>query len=630
MTKQIIICLIQLSISSLTIGKNISAVELTKLNESAFSMININIDSGVLLAEQVKELALSNGYNSIAANSSYILGYLDEYQGKFDRATINYFECLRYVEGDESTYGVYIKVASLMNIGRIFYLHHLYTESIKYHKRGLEIANKYKRDQLICWLNYNLAMAYNKTGNYTAAIELLFESLKYAEKVDDYEELVKINRLLGLIFHEIGDFDKSREYYLQIFQYKGRVENFEEFAGRSSHNIGFTYFEERDFEKAEEYYNKAIMYRRKGGLEQDNFISYMDLGEMYLIQGLYKNAKSNYSNALNLGLDIYKDPDKFKIYKQLSRLHSELGNMEEFLKYDSIYEQHLEQYSQSKEQLLKTEQQFNLRMMMEQHEQVLASTQQTIAQQRTIMWLGGLLALMVVIFVSYFLWQQYLRRKRLAIDTSNQLMISELKALRSQINPHFLFNALHSIQNYVVTNDKASAEGYLNDFSRLMRNTLEHSDKMTIPVAEEVSSLELYIRMEQLRSDFKFDYEIKVDEQIDVYTTHIPAMVIQPFVENAIWHGLVPMEKRGKLEVSIEQDGDDIKIIVKDNGVGYSSTDLRENAHGKHQSAGMRLITERIGLLTNYFRQTFHLMVRSRDEGFSGTLVELRVPGDLI
>ncbi|MCR9251239.1 MAG: tetratricopeptide repeat protein [bacterium] len=400
-----------------SIGKGFSKEEIRSLNESARLIIASDPDSAILLAEKAKHLALSNDLKSVAANSCYLLAYIDEFRGKLDKAAINYFECLRYIDGDESKQGVYLKVASLMNIGRIFYIHHQYTESIEYHKKGLEFAHKFKRDKLISGLNYNIAMSYKESGNYVEAVELLFEASRYAEKIDDYDKLIQIHRLLGLIFHEIEEFDRSREHYLNIFQFQGKVDGFDDYAGRSCHNIAFTYFEEGNFDKAEEFYLKAIDYRQDGSFASSNFISHMDLGELYLIQKDFTKSEEHYLKALQLDLDLGKDPDKFKIYKQLSTLYGFLGDAKKFAEYNTKYTECLEKHLKTSEELAQMDQQYNIQLVTQRYFELVESQKRMAALKKY----GGFAVAGILSFILIFLIVSRIRKTRLKKSLEQEL-----------------------------------------------------------------------------------------------------------------------------------------------------------------------------------------------------------------
>ena len=137
-----------------------------------------------------------------------------------------------------------------------------------------------------------------------------------------------------------------------------------------------------------------------------------------------------------------------------------------------------------------------------------------------------------------------LRQSRKRSEKNKQRLMSELKVLRTQMNPHFTFNTLSSIQNYITKNDNDAAIDYLSKFGKLLRSILENTKKTTIPVNDEITALKLYLDLEKLRMNGKFDYEIAIDPEIDADYDQIPSMLIQPYVENSIWHGFSNLEKK--------------------------------------------------------------------------------------
>ncbi len=174
----------------------------------------------------------------------------------------------------------------------------------------------------------------------------------------------------------------------------------------------------------------------------------------------------------------------------------------------------------------------------------------------------------------------------------------ELSALRSQMNPHFIFNCLNSIKLYTVENDSFTASEYLTKFSRLIRLVLENSRKDKVELHSELESLRLYIEMEAMRFKEKLQYSIT--ENIDTSYTEIPPLLIQPYVENAIWHGLMHKESGGNLHVVVDKgDADDlIKISITDDGIGRAkAAELKSKSAVKQKSFGMRVTSERIALI---------------------------------
>jgi ligand-binding sensor domain-containing protein len=188
-------------------------------------------------------------------------------------------------------------------------------------------------------------------------------------------------------------------------------------------------------------------------------------------------------------------------------------------------------------------------------------------------------------------------RKEEARQTAINKQIAEIRmtALRGQMNPHFIFNSLNSIQHFITTRDKEEALNYLSKFSKLIRKILENSRENTVSVINELQLLELYIQLEQLRFSNKFDYHIAVDEKIDMENTEIPPLLIQPYIENAILHGLVNKNDKGDLWLSLERNNGLLVCKIEDNGVGRARA--QEIEHGKvsrHKSLGIKVTEERI------------------------------------
>jgi LytS/YehU family sensor histidine kinase len=222
-------------------------------------------------------------------------------------------------------------------------------------------------------------------------------------------------------------------------------------------------------------------------------------------------------------------------------------------------------------------------------------------QINTVVWL----ALIPILIAFAFMTFVFYRRKREAFfkQTEAELKLSkaevEIKALKAQINPHFIFNCMNSIHHYMHKNDIKKAGDYLIKFSQLIRMVLENSSRDTITLKEDLHALRLYIQLEQMRLENRFDFEITVDESINQDNCEVPALLIQPFVENAIWHELTKVEEQGQLTVSIMKKDEGVLCIVRSNGTGRTqqpiSTTLTDGI--TKTSMGMALISERLDLI---------------------------------
>ncbi len=210
--------------------------------------------------------------------------------------------------------------------------------------------------------------------------------------------------------------------------------------------------------------------------------------------------------------------------------------------------------------------------------------------------------------------------------------IAELKltALQAQMNPHFIFNSLNSINWYILKNKPTEASLFLTKFSKLVRLILDNSRNLTIPLDKELEALRLYLDLESMRFEDTFDYEIQADESIDQEEVLIPPLILQPFVENAIWHGFMNKSSKGHLVIQIYPESGHLKCIVQDDGIGRrASLRLKKDQDPRYESKGMKLTTDRIRLLhKNYLKDDMIRVIDLVDQHGEaiGTRVEVMLP----
>lgn len=235
--------------------------------------------------------------------------------------------------------------------------------------------------------------------------------------------------------------------------------------------------------------------------------------------------------------------------------------------------------------------------------------------------------LMIILFV-------YLRIQRLRaqeqLRLNYRIAMVKQEALAAQMDHHFTFNSLNSIQRYITDNDKNSAIRYISRFGQLLRRTLDHARKNYLTIEEELSTLDLYLTLEQLRTKDRFVYEINTDPSVDIYNTEIPTNLLQPYIENAIWHGIMPLEDRqGKIRVSFSIQNHILTCTIEDNGIGRKkSAELRAMSQLKHTSKGMDLILERIETLNTLDHTQISISIFDLEE-FStqtGTRIVVTMP----
>ena len=235
---------------------------------------------------------------------------------------------------------------------------------------------------------------------------------------------------------------------------------------------------------------------------------------------------------------------------------------------------------------------------------------------------GLLFVILIVVYIKY-------REKN--IKEKNKLLLLEQKLLRSQMNPHFIFNSLTSIQSFIFENNPIEAGSYLSKFSELIRSILYNSREEYISLEREIKTLENYIEMQQLRYDNKFDFEIDIDPKIDVEMIAVPPMLAQPFIENSIEHGIKHIDRRGFISIKYSLSDDSIILIIEDNGIGVeASKKLKDNKAQEHKSLAIIITKERMGILNRKRKKKSYSMhmdeIVSENNIVKGTRTKFIIP----
>ena len=200
-----------------------------------------------------------------------------------------------------------------------------------------------------------------------------------------------------------------------------------------------------------------------------------------------------------------------------------------------------------------------------------------------------------------------------------------LQSLRREMNPHFIFNSLNSVNHFIATNNELEANQYLTKFSKLMRGVMENSTEDFIPFQQELDLLQNYLALEKTRFADKFDYEVEVDENLNMQNLQVPGMLVQPFLENAIWHGLRYRTDKGFFKLNFEKDESFLKVIIEDNGIGIEESKKQKTAHQKtREGRGMKNTLERIQLLNDLYKKEITCSVKDKENN-GGVLVIIKI-----
>ncbi|MCB0463635.1 MAG: tetratricopeptide repeat protein [Flavobacteriaceae bacterium] len=535
-----------------------------------------------------------NSHTKMAAVLNAI-GICQMYLSDYQRALETYLKSLKIYEINEMSESTEAAIC-LGNIGLIYNrMGKNLKLGIQYHERALKIhkanGNKFNEANTIS----NMANAYDDLKQPEKAIELQQQAYILFEEVGSKRGMANALTNIGIAYTKI-DYNKTLEHL------KRTLPIYEEIDDKYGQTIVLQYLGEallnlpetkNNLLESENYLRRGIAISRDAGYLQAESDMNNLFAELYTKKKDYKNAYSYKIEAVKL--------------------------------HDSIMSQeNLEQITRLEEQYKYEKKEADIKIQYEK-EQALAQAE--IERQKLIKTgyvLGGSL-LLVFIGIGVFFY----KRRRDAIDKQHEaeykatVAETELKALRAQMNPHFIFNSLNSIGDYISKNDTSKAKTYLSKFAKIMRQTLEHSNENEISLEEDLNLLENYMQMENQRLGGKLTYSINVDQHIDKEAVLVPPMILQPFVENSIWHGISKKEGSGSISITIKKENNMLLCIVEDDGSGIQEDE--NTLMNQKKSLGQNITQKRIEIINKNKNTKGNVTVQNKANG-QGVKVEVRLP----
>lgn len=562
------------------------------------------------------------------ARSLTTLGEIYQYHRQYDLAIANYQEAL-------DTYETF---QTLLLLGKAYVLSQGFDPAISLLERevGRTGLVPYQRLELY----ETLGDAYRGKGQTAPAVSYYQQALTIAEKNQIAPKVPDLNSKIADAY-DAADRTREAEAYYGNSLREAEAQN----PARAV----------QESEKVADFYSKRSRYPEEIALRKQSLekLKSLDLpadqlspdsittqglnykiGRAYIAQARYEEAIPFLSESIeeaNIQGDLVVQKDATR---KLSELYRDRGDSEKALDLyqqyvalvDTLYirkEQELARAARFSREMASSQNRIN---SLEQERELgqskydLALAEQRLtreinARQRMIIY--SLVFGILLTGLAAFFYYRSNRQKELA----NHLLA--LKGLRSQMNPHFIFNALNSVNHYIARNDERSANRYLSDFSQLMRTVLDNSEKDFIPLSEELELLGLYLKLEHARFPDKFDYTIDVAPTVDTETYQIPPMLLQPYLENAVWHGLRYKEEKGRLDLAIRPVSEGVlSITITDDGVGRKrSAALKTRNQKKQKSKGMGNIRRRIEILNHMYGDRITVSVYDAQPDGSGTRV---------
>lgn len=607
------------------------------------------------LIEEALLMALRQNNLDAQAASYNLLGDLNFYLKQYDLAAANYQRALFLYE---RTSNIQQQLKMLLLSGRSYEEANDLDKALESYRAYVKLGDSSKisstkkrvkseyssKDKVIA------GSALDEMEEVRLAIsEILIKQKKYSESVAELNDVAEsadtiqypeksliINDKLGAAYREQDMDDEAAEFYNRNRSTAIKLNKPREEAKATS-NLADIYDDTEMTDEALALRNRSIEIY---SLRRDS----VDLAEQYLARGKLEkklNRPSEAENSFKLALEYSEEGGDKQVesetYNEISNLEEQRGNLKKALEYSKKYvalldaafkerQEELEQTLQLNSSLIQQQNRIDL---LEKNEEINDKTIEVLRANETIteksatnqrLLIYGLLIVILLLSISGYLMYNNMQKKRVA----NQLLA--LKSLRSQMNPHFIFNALNSVNHYISQQDERAANKYLSDFSRLMRNVMENSQKDFISLSSEIEIIKLYLQLEHNRFSEKFDYQLEVDESLDKENIQIPPMLVQPYVENAIWHGLRYMDRKGNLSVKYSLQEESMRITVEDDGIGRKrSLELKTENQKKNNSTGMSNIESRVSIINQMYNSKIEARVVDLPNN-SGTRIELVIP----
>lgn len=583
------------------------------------------------------------------------LGYNLLLRLRYDEARALFEKNLTYYQGVADEVGL---AYTYRVIGKSYDDQGYYEKAFEYFRKDLEISLKIEEDRsrrsLFMWGNYYMAGLYKDVGDNQTALAYYRLSAARA-KENELPDLY--NSRMGDIYVLVHNYDSARYHFelahdlisLRLVDPVIR----KTFLWDPDMDIGETYLAQKKYDKALRYCINPLQFSFPVGPITMRVL--YDVTKIY--EGQKKFAQSfHYAKLL---LDVAQTSgarqyirDGFELYW---RLYDQQG------KTDSAYRYHL-LYIAMKDSLARDVQLRNMALaemkaeaeiqkmkisLLDNENKIKVQQLQEESLLKKILLLGilGVLLLTVFIFRSIVLKRKNEKNQREIAENELQLQKLEnirtkaelqrqaselqMQALRAQMNPHFIFNSLNSINRFILENNKAQASEHLTKFSRLVRLILQNSQAPLISLESELESLQLYLELEAVRFDHHFEFTIKVEEDLDISSVKVPPL-IQPYAENAIWHGLMHKEEKGHLEVELFLQEDVLCCKITDDGIGRKkAAELKSKSASSHKSMGMQITASRIEMLQQKKQLDAGIKITDMvlaDGSAGGTEVMLKIP----
>ncbi|MBI4649495.1 MAG: tetratricopeptide repeat protein, partial [Bacteroidia bacterium] len=567
---------------------------------------------------------ISKSYNNIGLFFCNLGDYEKaiEYYKKAQKIKEKLSESPDYAEAASGKKG---NAIALNNIGNVFFYQCNYDEALNYYQQALKIFEEINFVPGIASALNGNGLVFEALENYEKALEYYLKALKAHEQTKNIGEIANCQNNIGNVYSKMSDYDKALEYYLKALENREKL-NDKSGLAQSYNNIGIIYKIRKDYKKATGYFEMALNINIELNNLHEIALNYIAIGRNYKETQEYDIALFYISKSMEIAQKIIMKRTIQLNYETMSEIYGLMNNFQKSLEYyklsvavkDSI--QSGEVQNQISELQIKYETEKKQREVELLTKEIDIKELQLSRSRYLFIGLIGLVALIIVIAL-LFVKQNKLKEQQKTSDARQKL-------LRSQMNPHFIFNSLIAIQSFIFKSEPAEAGKFLSRFAKLMRLILDNSREEYVLLAKEINTLEHYLSLQKLRFDNKFDYSIDIDPRINTETISIPPMLAQPFIENSVEHGILLKSEKGSIKVRFKHNNGFITFEVEDNGIGFNAAKKIEGRSKKdHKSLTTEITKERLAILNKRSKRKIKFnIIDLCQQDIEGTLVRFDIP----
>lgn len=543
--------------------------------------------------------------------------------------------------------------------------------------RAIQYSRRSSNQEDLSYCIQTQALIYNHFGQVELSVAKNILALEFSKKINDVYQRTKLNLAIGKSQREILNLDDAAYYFRRALTNSIKIEDYRQMGlalsnlgsisyerksfddalsltkrginllsksndsdglGEAHNNLGLIYREMKDYNSAALNFNKALVLFESTGNKEQIANVYHNVGTVFQKQQKYLNALKYLKRSIDIREKIGFKNNSYPTFRVIAEVYSSIGKTKEALKYINLHLQLLDKNqslqstrqiaelselyrSEQRERLIETQAES---IQRQKQDKILTSTKLENSQLRNDFQLYIIVAFLLIIVLAtiilFYRWNQTkIKQQQREAEMSQTL-------LRTQMNPHFVFNAMSVIQSYIYENDAVNSSKFLVNFSRLMRLILENSSKEFIPLETEVEIIQKYLETQQLRFEDRFQFEINISPELDKENTFIPPMITQPFIENSVEHGQLHAVKNGRINISFKKATNMLQIHIEDNGIGRKHAS--ENKKSKeHKSMAINITKERIDNLNKKYKTDGFLKIEDHNKKqHTGTSVIITLP----